>query len=94
MKKSYVDVAMAIHINNGIVHIIFGNDHLEDRFYKEKLDYEKKQIIPTNIISMPVSGFVESLSMFEQFFKESRNQEIFSKYLKIGILDEFENEND
>ncbi len=87
MRKIYVDTTIGIHINDGIVNIILGSDSLENKFLENSDN--KKQINTTNIISMPVSGFIETFNIFEQFIKESHTQEVFQKYIKVGVLNEF-----
>jgi len=91
MQKIHVDTTMGIHINNGIVHIILGSDDLSKKFF-EKDQQADKELKATNIISMPISGFIETLNIFENFVQEPHIKMALDNYVKVGVLSGSEDE--
>ncbi len=86
MKKIHVDSSMGIHIQNGIVHIILGSDDLSKKFYKDGENNTKASIKPSNIVSMPIVGFVETLNILQNFVKEPHIKMILDSYTDVGVL--------
>ena len=85
MKKIHVDSSMGIHIQNGIVHIILGSDDLSKKFYEEN-EKNESNLKVSNIISMPILGFVETLNIFQNFAKEPHIKMILDRYADVGVL--------
>ena len=85
MKKIHVDSTMGVHLNNGIVHIILGSDDLSQKFYKEN-EKNKSNIKSSGIISMPIHGFIKTLSIFQNFADEPHIKMILDSYADVGIL--------
>ncbi len=87
MKKIHVDSSIEIHLINGIVHIILGSDDLSQKFYKEEREHKAK-IKATSIVTMPLTGFVETLNIFKNFANEPHIKMVLDSYVEAGVLEE------
>lgn len=84
VREEYVDAMSAVNYSNGMVKLFFIGQNmgkLAEGVSPEAVPAELRQVV-----AMPLSGFLYSLSVAENFLKEEKVQELLAKYQEAGLL--------
>ncbi len=83
-KQLLVDTLSAVHLNNGLVRLMFVGQDVEDieaGKAPEKIKPKLKQCI-----TMPLPGFIYAMTVVENFLKDDRLQEVIKKAKETGAF--------
>ncbi len=83
-KQLLVDTLSAVHLNNGLVRLMFVGQDVEDieaGKAPEKIKPSLKQCI-----TMPLPGFIYTMTVIENFLKDDRLQEVIKKAKETGAF--------
>ncbi len=83
-KQVLVDTMSAVHMNNGLVRLMFVGQDVE----QIEAGQTAEQVSPVlkQCITMPLPGFIYTMSVIESFLKEERLQEIIAKAKESGAF--------